>query len=151
MLQKFISVTTSIHVHRRKNNSALNHARSRKISSAFEVVSVDSYGDEQHRPPIFFDGKNEKGKVVTNPTIGFGKSRIHYANGLFQDTFRIGICATSRGLSIYILGLEDKNFLREFLGSRLGKAKITGYAMSFKKMSDIDESVLRELLNYFLK
>ncbi len=94
----------------------------------------------------FFDGRNEAGKVVTNPTIGFGKTKIHYTNGSFQDTFRIGICATSTGLSIYILGLEDKNFLREFLGSRLGKVKITGYAISFKKMSDIDESVLRELV-----
>lgn len=94
----------------------------------------------------FFDGRNEAGKVVTNPTIGFGKSRIHYTNGSFQDTFRIGICATSIGLSIYILGLEDKKFLNEFLGDRLGKAKITGYAIGFKKTSDIDLSVLRELI-----
>jgi hypothetical protein len=94
----------------------------------------------------FFDGRNEAGKVVTNPTIGFGKTRIHYTNGSFQDTFRIGICATSTGLSMYILGLEDKKFLNEFLGDRLGKAKITGYAIGFKKTSDIDLSVLRDLI-----
>lgn len=116
--------------------------KSAALSRLYQLILMET----SSTGPQFFDGKNEKGKVVTNPTIGFGKSRIHYANGRFQDTFRIGICATSTGLSIYILGLEDKNFLREFLGDRLGKAKITGYAISFKKMSDIDESVLRELV-----
>ncbi len=116
--------------------------KSAALSRLYQLIHMETSSNG----PQFFDGKNEKGKVVTNPTIGFGKSRIQYANGRFQDTFRIGICATSTGLSIYILGLEDKNFLREFLGDRLGKAKITGYAISFKKMSDIDEFALRELV-----
>jgi hypothetical protein len=47
---------------------------------------------------------------------------------------------------VHILGLADKNFLNNFLGSRLGKAKITGYAIAFKKLSDVNEEVLRELI-----
>lgn len=116
--------------------------KSEALSRLYQLIHLETSSSDLQ----FFDGKNEEGKVVTNPTIGFGKSRIHYANGRFQDTFRIGICATSTGLSIYILGLEDKKFLQDFLGDRLGKAKITGYAISFKKMSEIDESVLRELI-----
>lgn len=94
----------------------------------------------------FFDGRNEEGKVVTHPTIGFGETTLHYANGKTRTTFRIGICATGSGLTVHILGLADKNFLNNFLGSRLGKAKITGYAIAFKKLSDVNEEVLRELI-----
>ena len=122
--------------------TSLSPEKSIEFSRLFELIRSDLSSTTVQ----FFDGKNEEGKVVTNHTIGFGECRITYTNGSFQDTFRIGICATSTGLSMYILGLEDKKFLREFLGSRLGKAKITGYAISFKKMSDIDESVLRELV-----
>lgn len=122
--------------------TSLSSEKSIEFSRLYELIRSDLSGITVQ----YFDGKNEEGKVVTNPTIGFGKSRIHYAKGSFQDTFRIGICATSTGLSMYILGLEDKKFLQDFLGDRLGKAKITGYAISFKKMSEIDESVLRELI-----
>ncbi len=99
----------------------------------------------------FFDGKNAEGKVVANPTIGFGNCRLHYADGRHQDTFRLGISANSTGLSIHILGLKDKNFLNDFLGTRLGKAKITGYAIRFGKMKDVDERVLRELVREVIK
>lgn len=94
----------------------------------------------------FFDGRNEDGKVVTHPTIGFGKTTLHYANGKTRTTFRIGICATGSGLTVHILGLADKNFLKNFPGSRLGKAKIKGYSIQFKNMERIDEDVLRSLV-----
>lgn len=115
--------------------------KSEGIIQLFKLIKETLPQTELH----FFDGKNEHGKVVTNPTIGFGNCRLIYTDGKYQDTFRIGICATSTGLSIYILGLKDKNFLRTFLGNRLGKAKVTGYAIGFKKLSDVDEAVLKEL------
>jgi hypothetical protein len=94
----------------------------------------------------FFDGRNEEGKVVTHPTIGFGETMLHYANGKKREIFRIGICATASGLSIHILGITDKTFLKNFLGDRLGKVKITSYCIQFKKMKDIDLEVLKSLL-----
>jgi hypothetical protein len=125
----------------------LTFTKEEALRALYQLIREEIPQAELH----FFDGLNEEGKVVTNPTIGFGKSRIYYTNGSFQDTFRIGICATSAGLSIHILGLKDKNFLNEFLGTRLGKAKITGYAIRFGKMSDIDEGVLRELVRIVVK
>ena len=58
----------------------------------------------------------------------------------------ISILETYEGANNYILGLKDKKFLVDFLGTRLGKAKITGYAIRFGKMRDVDEGVLRELV-----
>lgn len=122
---------------------SLSSNKSREIVQLFKLIKDTLSESELH----FFDGKNAEGKVVANPTIGFGNCRLHYADGRHQDTFRLGISANSTGLSIHILGLKDKNFLTEFLGTRLGKAKITGYAIRFGKMSDVDEGVLRELVS----
>ncbi|MEN9333853.1 MAG: hypothetical protein RLY35_1033 [Bacteroidota bacterium] len=96
----------------------------------------------------FFDGKNEEGKIVANPTIGFGQTRLTYANGSFQDTFRLGISANATGISIYIIGLKDKNILKEKFGPRIGKAKITGYCIRFKRLGDLDRTVLAELVAF---
>jgi hypothetical protein len=98
-------------------------------------------------PLHFFDGLNEQGKVVANPTIGLGSCRLTYKDGRFQDTFRIGISANSTGLSIHILGIKDKSYLKETFGSRLGKAKITGYCIRFTKLADVDSAVLREIVH----
>ncbi len=126
---------------------ALSDSKRKDLKQLLTLISREVPASELH----FFDGKNAEGKVVANPTIGFGNCRLHYADGRHQDTFRLGISANSTGLSIHILGLKDKNFLNEFLGTRLGKAKITGYAIRFGKMSDIDEGVLREVVRIVVK
>lgn len=95
----------------------------------------------------FFDGKDEKGKVVANPTIGYGKTKLIYKDGSHQDTFRIGLSANSTGISIYVLGLEDKNFLKENFATRIGKAKVTGYCIRFSKLTDVDSVVLQEIVH----
>jgi hypothetical protein len=94
----------------------------------------------------FLDGRDEKGKVVTNPNIGFGECVLNYADGSSRAFYKIGISATSKGLSIYIMGLADKNLLRNKLEDKLGKAAITGYCISFKKLEDINQALLKEVL-----
>ncbi|MEY2899101.1 MAG: hypothetical protein RL138_1154 [Bacteroidota bacterium] len=94
----------------------------------------------------FLDGRDEKGKVVTNPNIGFGECVLNYADGSSRAFYKIGISATSKGLSIYIMGLADKNLLRNKLEDKLGKATITGYCISFKKLEDINQALLKEVL-----
>jgi hypothetical protein len=127
--------------------ATLSLEKSAELSRLYQLILDEMKGEDL----LFFDGKNEQGKVVANPTIGFGQCRLTYADGSFQDTFRLGISANSTGLSIHILGLKDKKFLVDFLGTRLGKAKITGYAIRFGKMRDIDEGVLKELVREILK
>jgi hypothetical protein len=103
--------------------------------------------EEMRNPPIsFFDGRNEEGKIIANPTIGFGETTLHYSNGKSRNTFRIGICATTSGISIHILGLKNKNFLRDHFANRLGKAKLTGYCISFKKLNELDLEELRSFI-----
>lgn len=98
----------------------------------------------------FSDGKNADGKVVANPTIGYGTYTIKYANGTTAESFRIGLSANTAGISVYILGLDDKKYLQETYGEALGKAKVTGYCIKFKTLKDINIDVLEATIRFAL-
>ena len=85
----------------------------------------------------FLDGKDEKGKTVSNPNIGYGFRTIKYANGKSGEFYQIGVSANTTGISIYILGLEDKAALAQKFGKELGKASITGYCIKFKTLKNM--------------
>lgn len=95
----------------------------------------------------FFDGKNSDNKTVTNPTIGYGVHTIKYANGKTNEWFKIGMSANTTGISVYILGIEDKKYLAQTYGQRLGKASISGYCIKFKALKDINIDVLAEAIS----
>ena len=100
---------------------------------------------------LWFDnGINPEGKVVSNTSIGYGKFTIHYANGSTKDFFRVGLSGNKSGISIYIMGLPDKNYLTQTFGERIGKAKVTGYCIKFKALKDISIDVLEEAVRYGL-
>ncbi len=90
----------------------------------------------------FDDGKDEAGKVVANPTIGYGFQTIRYANGKTKDFFRIGLSGNTTGISVYILGIEDKKYLPKKYGATIGKASVTGYCIKFKTLKVINMEVL---------
>jgi hypothetical protein len=90
----------------------------------------------------FLDGKDEKGKVVSNPNIGYGNQTIKYANGTTKPFYKVGISANTKGFSVYILGLDDKNYLQQTFGKELGKANVRGYCIKFKSLSEIKVDVL---------
>ncbi|HVZ84637.1 MAG TPA: DUF1801 domain-containing protein [Terracidiphilus sp.] len=91
----------------------------------------------------FLDGKDEKGKVVSNPNIGYGSQTMQYANGKTREFYQIGISANTSGISVYIMGIEDKKYLAQTFGQQLGKASVTGYCIKFKKLADIKVDVLK--------
>ena len=99
----------------------------------------------------FDDGKDEKGKVVANPAIGYGFQILRYANGKTKEFFRIGISGNTTGISVYILGIEDKKYLADTYGKALGKASVTGYCIKFKTVKDIHIEVLEAAIKYGLE
>ncbi|HET8963433.1 MAG TPA: DUF1801 domain-containing protein [Chitinophagales bacterium] len=90
----------------------------------------------------FFDGKDDKGKTVSNPNIGYGLQTIKYADGKTKEFYQIGISANTTGISVYILGIEDKKYLPETYGKIIGKASVTGYCIKFKTLKDINIDTL---------
>jgi hypothetical protein len=90
----------------------------------------------------FLDGKNSENKIVSNPNIGYGFQTRTYADGKTREFYQIGICAVTTGISVYILGLEDKKYLAQTYGKTLGKASVSGYCIKFKTLKDINVDVL---------
>lgn len=90
----------------------------------------------------FLDGKNTEGKTVSNPNIGYGSYTMKYADGTTRAFYQIGVSANTTGISVYILGIDDKSYLSKTYGEQIGKASVTGYCIKFKKMKDINLDVL---------
>jgi hypothetical protein len=93
----------------------------------------------------FLDGRDDTGKIVTNPNIGYGSRTISYANGTSREFYRVGISANTAGISIYIIGIEDKEYLKNSYGDRIGKASITGYCVKFRSLKDVDIGVIEDM------
>ncbi len=96
----------------------------------------------------FLDGKDDNGKTVSNPNIGYGIQTIKYADGKTKEFYQIGISANKTGISVYIIGLNDKTYLAKTFGKKLGKASVTGYCIKFKTLNDINIEVLKEAIQY---
>ncbi len=99
----------------------------------------------------FLDGKDEKGKTVSNPNIGYGLQTIKYADGTTREFYQIGLSANTTGISVYIMGIEDKKYLAQAYGKKLGKASVTGYCIKFKTIKDINIDILEAAIQYGVK
>jgi hypothetical protein len=90
----------------------------------------------------FLDGKDEGGRTVSNPNIGYGALTKTYADGRTREFYQIGLSANTAGISVYIMGLDDKTYLANTYGGELGKASVTGYCIRFSTLRNINLPVL---------
>ena len=99
----------------------------------------------------FLDGRDDTGKIVSNPNIGYGTQTRTYANGKTKEFYQIGLSANTTGLSVYILGIDDKKYLARTYGKTLGKANITGYCIKFRQLADIRVDILEDAIRDGIK
>ena len=91
----------------------------------------------------FLDGKDSENKTVSNPNIGYGHYTIKYADGKTREFYQIGLSANTTGISVYVLGIDDKTYLAKTYGKKIGKASVTGYCIKFKTLKDINIEILK--------
>ena len=96
----------------------------------------------------FLDGKNDEGKVVSNPNIGYGFQTIKYADGKTREFYQIGLSANTTGISVYILSIKDKKYLVQTYAEKLGKASVSGYCIKFKALKDINIAILETAIRF---
>ena len=96
----------------------------------------------------FLDGKDSEGKTVSNPNIGYGLYTIKYADATTREFYQIGLSANTTGISVYIMGIDDKTYLTKTYGEKIGKASVTGYCIKFKTLKDINLKILEEVIQY---
>ena len=96
----------------------------------------------------FLEGKDDKGKIVSNPNIGYGSYIIKYADGTTREFYQIGLSSNTTGISVYIMGINDKTYLANIYGKKIGKASVTGYCIKFKLLKDININILEAAIRY---
>jgi len=94
----------------------------------------------------FLDGKDERGRTVTNPNVGYGQLTMTYADGSTREFYQVGMSANTTGISSYLMGLADKTYISKTYGGRLGKASVTGYCIKCSALRNIDVDVLVEAI-----
>ena len=98
----------------------------------------------------FLDGRNSDNKIVANPNIGYGHRVMEYADGKTRPFYRVGLSANKTGISVYILGIDDKTYLADTYGKTIGKATVTGYCIKFRTLKDIDIDTLEAAIRFGL-
>jgi hypothetical protein len=98
----------------------------------------------------FLDGKDDQGKTISNPNIGYGYQLINYADGKTREFYQLSLSANTTGISLYLIGLDDKTYLARTFGARIGKANVTGYCIKFRSLADLDRAVLEEMFRFGL-
>ena len=96
----------------------------------------------------FLNGKDESGRTVSNPNIGYGTQTTQYADGRTKEFYQIGISANTTGISVYLMGLNDKKSLAEKYGTKIGQASVTGYCIKFRKLKNVNIDVLVDAMRY---
>jgi len=99
----------------------------------------------------FLDGRNDQGKIVSNPNIGYGLQTMNYTDGRTKEFYQAGISANTNGISVYIMGLSDKAWLAQTYSEKLGKASVSGYCVKFRSLTDINIDVLEEMIREGVK
>jgi hypothetical protein len=88
------------------------------------------------------------GTSLKSGIVGFGSYHYKYESGREGDALRTGFSSRAANISIYIMpGYQD--FDDEL--SRLGKHKMGKACLYVKRLSDIDEEVLKEIVVKGLK
>ena len=73
---------------------------------------------------------------------------ITYADGSLREFYRIGLSANTTGISVYVLGLDDKTYLARTYGASIGKATVTGYCIKFKRLSVVNVGALHAAIRH---
>ncbi len=85
-----------------------------------------------------------KGKMWGSAIIGFGDRRLKYESGRELDWFVMGFSPRKQNFALYISGAVEKQ--KELL-KKLGKHKTGKGCLYINKLEEVDEVVLKEIIN----
>lgn len=100
--------------------------------------------DAQRLIQLFSEETGNAPKMWGTTIIGFGRYHYKYASGHEGDAAPVGFSPRKAQFSIYLS--QPDNEKRASQLTRLGKHKMGKGCLYIKKLDDIDESVLKELV-----
>lgn len=88
---------------------------------------------------------------MCNGMLAYGPYRYKYASGREGDWFRIGLASNKNYISLYICAGDEHGYVAEQFKEALPKASIGRSCVRFKRLSDLDPKVLRQMLREAVK
>jgi hypothetical protein len=85
----------------------------------------------------------EKAKMWGKSIVGYGQSSYKTADGKLHEWMATGFSPRKQNITLYIMPGFDRY---EQLLEKLGKHSIGKSCLYIKKLSDIDETILREMI-----
>ena len=120
-----------------------------KLTDASVEAFLNTLEDESKRKDaqtilqMMQDVTGEAPRMWGNSIVGFGSYRYKYASGKEGDWMLTGFSPRKQNLTLYIMsGFE----INADIMSRLGKHTTGKGCLYIKKLKDVDQSVLRELI-----
>lgn len=89
--------------------------------------------------------------AMAGDVIAYGPYRYRYASGRQGEWYAIGLASRKRYISLYISAADDQGYLAERYRERLPRASIGRSCIRFKRLSDVDTDVLREVISEGLR
>ena len=89
------------------------------------------------------EATGEEPKMWGTSIVGFGSYQYKYASGREGEWMAVGFSPRKQSLTLYIMGGFD-NY--DALMGELGKYKTGKSCLYIKKMEDVDQNVLKELV-----
>jgi Domain of unknown function (DU1801) len=120
-----------------------------KRTNSSVTAFMDQVSDESRRKDcqtlvrIMKKATKAEPKMWGPSIVGFGDYRYKYASGRENDWFLVGFSPRKQDLTLYIMAGFDKH---DALMSKLGKYKTGKSCLYIKRLSDVDTSVLQDLI-----
>ena len=80
--------------------------------------------------------------------IGYGNYSYQRSDKTQVEWFIVGLTRQKNYFSVYVNAVEDRQYLAELYGPRLGKVKTGKSSISFRNRGDVDLDVLREMIEH---
>ena len=84
--------------------------------------------------------------VIANGMLGYGPFHYRYASGREGDSCRIAIASNKSAISLYCFAADDDGYVAGRYAARLPKADVGKSCVRFKRLSDLDQDALVELI-----
>ena len=116
-------------------------------NSASVSAFVNQISDEQRRKDaktilsMMREATKAKPAMWGSSIVGFGRLHYTYASGREGEWFQAGFAPRKDALTLYLMGGLPKDLLE-----KLGKFKKGGGCLYVKKLADVDQRVLKQLI-----
>jgi hypothetical protein len=107
------------------------------------LASTAQLADAQRLLVVFEEVLGLSAKVWAGKIMGFGQYHYRYASGHSGTWFCVGFAPRKQDITLYFPALLEEH--AEVL-ARLGKYKMGKSCLYLKRLADVEEAVLRELI-----